>query len=340
MSIRLFRPFYQVVANALEDGSREIGTRGAELLQKLSERYDFDDPDTRIPFADVYQLLDAATEDTGDRCLGLHAAELVEPGDLDVVYYVASCSADFGQAVGTLARYFSLVNETAVASLQVQGERALWTFGTAEGVPGHQAATDYVLATTMLSSRRLLQIPDAVPLEVHFAYPLPEDTSEHERIFGAPLYFEAADNCMIFPAMALPLPLPGADSNLCAILQSHADRLLEELPSADRFTDRVRELLVGELRGGNPNIDNIAHKLTTSPSTLRRRLADEGTTHRELLDDVRRRLALRYLGQNELILSEIAFLLGFSHENAFRKAFRRWTGKSPAEFRQRGPLKP
>ena len=122
---------------------------------------------------------------------------------------------------------------------------------------------------------------------------------------------------------------------MCAILQSHADRLLEELPSADRFSDRMREMLVSRLRGGNPNLDYVAHKMGASPSTVRRRLAEEGTTHRELLDDVRRRLALRYLGQNELILSEIAFLLGFSHENAFRKAFKRWTGKSPAEFRQR-----
>lgn len=335
MSIRLFRPFYQVLLRAYEDTSRETGVKSAGLIEKLSERYDFDDPETRIPYRDVYRLLDAAIDDTGDPGLGLHAAELIEPGDLDVVFYVASCSADLSQAIGSLSRYFTLVNETAVVSLNVEGDRAAWIFRTADGVEGHLAANEYVLAATVISTRRLFQQEDGAPLEVHFTHPQPEDISEHRRIFRAPLRFDAADNCLFFPAGFLSVPLPGADSHLYAILKSHADRLLEELPSADRFTERVRELLVAELRGGNPNLDNIAHKLGTSPSTLRRRLADEGTTHRELLDDVRRRLALRYLGQNELILSEIAFLLGFSHENAFRKAFRRWTNRSPAEFRQR-----
>jgi AraC-like DNA-binding protein len=334
MSVRLFRPFYAAIAKAYRERGNSVGQSAAFLLQEQSERWNFADPETRIPYQEVYRLLDAAIADTADTQLGLHAAELIEPQDLHVLYYAASSCANLEQAAQTLSRYFKLVNESGVFGLRVDGDRAVWEFTTAPGVEPHYASTEYVLAATLISTRRMMKTEEGALIEVRFTHPRPADTREHERIFRAPLRFDAEENAFIFPAEFLQAPVPGADTHLCAILQSHADRMLAELPSTDRFGDQVRELVLAELRGGNPNLDRIADCLGASPSTVRRRLAEEGTTHRELLDDLRRRLALRYLEQDDLILSEIAFLLGFSHENAFRKAFKRWTGKSPAGFRK------
>ncbi len=334
MSIRLFHPFYKVLLQAYEDPNRKVGDRGVNLVAQLSERWDFDDPETRLPYGLVHELLQASIEDTGDPCIGLHAAELLEPQNFDVVYYACSCCSDLREAIDTLSRYFTLINETATLSLQVQGDTAIWTYQPREGIETHYAATDFVLACVQLTAWRIVGGREAGPLEVHFTYPEPEDTSEYRRIFHAPVNFGASHNGFLFPADFLDFPLPGADSHLRTILRSHAERLLQKLPRTDRFSDRVRELVVAELRGGSPGLEHIANKLAISARTLRRRLAQEGTTHRELLDGLRRDLALRYVGQEGLIVSEIAFLLGFSHENAFRKAFKRWTGKSPAEFRQ------
>jgi AraC-like DNA-binding protein len=114
--------------------------------------------------------------------------------------------------------------------------------------------------------------------------------------------------------------------------------MLAELPRAHSLTERVRELLAAQLPHG-PSLGQIARQVSMSERTLARHLEDEGTTYKALLEDLRRRLALRYVRRSELPFAEIAGLLGFSQAAAFHRAFRRWTGKTPLEYR-RGPLEP
>jgi AraC-like DNA-binding protein len=124
-----------------------------------------------------------------------------------------------------------------------------------------------------------------------------------------------------------------ANPGMRAAYELHASRLLEQLRPSDTLTSRVRQLLVEQLRAGNVGMDTIATKVAMSTSTLRRRLAEEGTTHTTLLDELRSELAEKYLTDPALAIGEIAFLLGFSHVTAFYNAFRRWRGTTPAEFR-------
>jgi len=123
---------------------------------------------------------------------------------------------------------------------------------------------------------------------------------------------------------------------LSATLEQHAERLLAALPEARTYATRVREHLVLALQAGEPTLHTVVVALRTSERTLRRRLAEEGVTFSDLLSDVRRELALRYLEDPRLSVDEIAFLLGFANGSAFRRAFRRWTGVSPSEKRALG----
>ena len=168
-----------------------------------------------------------------------------------------------------------------------------------------------------------------------FEHAQPEDLSEYARIFGQnKILFGMPHNGFVFAAELLSRPLPSADDKLHALIRKHADALVAELPRAQSFTQRVRELLLKELEGGNPSAVRIASALHMSGRTLTRRLEDEGTTFKDLLDDLRKSLSLRYVGSTDLGLSEIAFLLGFSQSAAFHRAFKRWTAQTPLEYRR------
>jgi AraC-like DNA-binding protein len=173
------------------------------------------------------------------------------------------------------------------------------------------------------------------PLRVELAHPGPEDRRAHEEIFRE-VRFGAGENVMWIHAAALELPHQTADRSLLAILTSHADALLSQLPARPRgVSERARAAIAEELPRGNPSAEGIARKLAISLRTLHRRLAEEGTTHGELVDDVRRAQALLHLASPRFSIGEISFLLGFAHPNAFHKAFKRWTRMTPMQYRER-----
>jgi AraC-like DNA-binding protein len=137
------------------------------------------------------------------------------------------------------------------------------------------------------------------------------------------------------PRSYLDHPVHGADPKLHVLIRSHAEALLAELPRAKSVTEKVREIVADELAGGSPNISVVARKLSTTSRTLARRLESEKTSFRLIVDDLRQKLALRYVGYSELPLSEVAFLLGFSQLSAFHRAFKRWSQETPLDYRRR-----
>jgi AraC-like DNA-binding protein len=178
-------------------------------------------------------------------------------------------------------------------------------------------------------------LPPAPLLEVELEYPRPEHASAIEAFFGVPCRFGSGRNALVTHVTSLDIPSKTADSRLHAVLARHAQDLVERTPRPARFSDRVRELVAQELNGGNPSLESIAARLKMSSSTVRRRLREEGITHRELTDDLRKQLAHRYLNDPELTVTQVAFVLGFSRLSAFTKAFQRWSGTSPAAYRRR-----
>ena len=128
-------------------------------------------------------------------------------------------------------------------------------------------------------------------------------------------------------------PLLAQNRDLFAYLDRHAQALQQKLDRAPSLAFRVRELLVERLRDGEPDQPSIARALGLSERTLQRRLSEENASFASLVDEVRADLARLYLGDPKLAIFEIAFLLGYSEPSAFNRAFKRWTGQSPSEFR-------
>ncbi|HTQ42103.1 MAG TPA: helix-turn-helix domain-containing protein [Polyangiaceae bacterium] len=168
-----------------------------------------------------------------------------------------------------------------------------------------------------------------------FAHAEPSSLEEHRRVFGDDLHFDAPRTELEMDPAVLARPVLSADPHLCALIERHAEALLQRLPSSGSLTDRARAALVEGLRWGRTEVAAVAESLRMSARTLQRRLSAEGTSYAELLDVLRRELALRYVADHTLSLSEVAFLVGFADQTTFHRAFARWTGRTPGAFRKR-----
>jgi len=125
---------------------------------------------------------------------------------------------------------------------------------------------------------------------------------------------------------------PSSDAALRQLLERYAADQLAKIPTSARFSQRVRACILSMLSLGNLTADSVAAEFNMSNRTLRRRLQEEHTSYQEILDEVRSELARHYLAKEKREIDEVAFRLGFSDPSAFTKAFRRWTGQTPADF--------
>lgn len=320
-SMRLAKPFADVL--------RRTPGFPAEILAPL----DAMDPDERIPIATLHALLDGAIQMTGDPDLGLRAAMAMNEGDYGALEYAARSAANVGEAISVFGRFMRLVNDALDFRLELEGDKAIVHLDSRVVLP--RSAADFQSAAFQVAERRYRPADLHPEYEVLFTHEAPAKLDVYREVFGpGQVRFSAPFNGFVFDRSYLQVPLPTADRKLHALLQRHAELLLAELPKAESVTERVRGLLAKQLSGGNPSVEQVASELHVSPRTLGRKLEHEGTTFKELLDDLRRRLALRYVGGHDLGLSEIAFLLGFSQTAAFHRAFKRWTGQTPLDYRR------
>jgi len=291
------------------------------------------EPEARLPHAVVIRLWEAAVRITGDRDLGLHAAEAIQPGDFGAIDYVARTSQTFGAGYARLARYYAVLNDGAELTLEILGDRAMLAhrLSYASGVP--RQISEYVLGCLLVVFRQATGL-DWRPLEVRFPHQEPADTSEHRRVFRAPLLFGYSRSELVIPRNLLDAPLLRADPALQSLVEMQVKGLMKSVPHAEAANDSLRRLLGEELCDGEPTLGLLAARLHMSSRTLHRRLSNENTTFRRVVSEVRRELAERHLREGKLAVAEIAFLLGFSEASAFHRAFKRWTGLSPHAYRR------
>jgi AraC-like DNA-binding protein len=305
----------------------------SELLQRVGiDERETTERDGYVPHSSLLAFLEAAVETTGDHALGPHAAEAVRPGDFHVLEYAAGSCDNLGDSMRCATRYLRLMHAGMLVWLVIEDDMAYLHFAAADGVVMSPVGIEFIVASFLMFGRRYTGM-NLRPVEVDFRHAGPTDSAEHERVFGGHVKFGASRNAMCFPAEALALPHAHADRTLREILVQHAEHLLSQVPHRPSFSQRVRELIAGELRGGNPGVEHIATKLNISARTLHRRLKYEGTTHKRLTDELRKNLAVGYLSERDISIGEISFLLGFSHPNAFHKAFKRWLGETPSQYR-------
>lgn len=293
------------------------------------------DSDARLPVDRLLRpLWYLAEELLHDPLVGLHAIQGISRQSFDVFSYVAAASPTMGEAAARAIRYFRLITDSGVYALEREGAAVWWCYRPADAATAacHQ---DSVFALTVcIAHLRLWLDPAFTPREVRFPFPELALSTELEAYLGAPIAYEA-DRCAFrFDASELERPQRLADPQLAAFLQRYAEDALGALPKVGNLSGRVREILARGLPDGQVSLSGVAKKLATSERTLQRGLRSENTTLKQIAEDLRRDLALDYLKRQGLSVSEVAYLLGFSETAPFFRAFKKWTGVTPGEYRQ------
>lgn len=299
------------------------------------------DPDNRLPFSQLVALYEQGARLTGDDAFGLHVGERTSVKMFDLVGYAVINSPTLGDALKRAVRYHSIWSDGAEFKLETDGRFVSLAYHYVD-LNGALCRQDSEMTMSLIVNfgRQVTGIDWALH-EVRFQHAQPADTSEHERIFRAQLSFDRPAAEIIFESEVLQLPLVEADPNLCAVLDRHAEELLAKLPRRGGLIDEVRTLLSQAVTGGgDASLEAIAQHLSISPRTLQRKLKEEHSSHQDLLDEMRRNLSARYLREPEMAICEVAYLLGFSEPSAFHRAFRRWTGMTPREYRLKAETRP
>jgi AraC-like DNA-binding protein len=295
------------------------------------------DPDARLGFAQVVRLYEAGSRLSRDAAFGLHVGECSHPAMFDVVGYITMNSPTVGAALQSLERYQRVWTDGSTLHLEVTGRQARIEYSYNIAAPGPEGRRHDCEATLSIVTRGLRAIAqeDWCPEAVAFEHGAPADMAEHVRVFRAPIRFGQRANALVLDAAMLDRRIPQADPALRAVLDRHADALLAVVPPAGRLSDRVRHVLGRALRGGVPGLAAVARELGMSARTLQRRLSDEGTSHQILIEEMRRELSIRYLQQPDMSISDVAYLLGFAEPSTFHRAFRKWTGVTPGDFKKK-----
>lgn len=325
-----------VASRALVGACRRLGIDPATLLERAGlSAASLDDPDGRIPAAAADAVWQAAFSAAGDPALALHAAEQTPFGAFRVLDYLAASGATLGDGIARVAAYFPLVDPRGALAVEDRGgDRVTVTFTSTVGSRLPPPAQEYTLAILAGRVRHLLS-PDWRPAEVHLAFPRPADVREHGRVLGAAPRFDAEVASLALSRMDWERPTSSSDPSLFAALDEHARRLLERAEAAP-LPDRVRAAIAADLPGREPSLAAVARRVALSPRSVQRRLADAGTSFAQAVDAVREERAQAFLRSGDVSLAEVSWLLGFSEQSAFTRAFRRWTGLSPTEWRRKG----
>ncbi len=320
-SVRLLWPF-----------ARLLGTdpRAAELLHELRLSPDDLVLDQRIACSTAFAALERAVAWLDDPQLGLRAAAYVDEGTFGVLERAASQAKDLGAAIDVMSRHLRVINEAAEVWRTVHGPLAYFRYTPL--LPHPPAANDLAIASSLSFMRRHCAARIEVR-EVWLMHARPDYADAYMTLLETPVRFLMPTNAIVFDANALERPMRTASPALAAAFERQATELSRGMAQRGRLAHRVRERLVAQLADGAIDMDSVARSLRQSTPTLRRKLQAEGASFSDILEEVRKEAAERYLLKTSTTVTEIARLLGFSHVRAFTRAFQRWTGKTPSEFR-------
>jgi AraC-like DNA-binding protein len=317
----------------IAQGAARFGLDPDDLLSEAGFREaELRDPDARIPIAKLRRLWAVIAQRVPDPAVGLLLAENRVMRDLGLVSYTVRLAGTLEESLRRLARYSQIVAEDLVVALRRREDRAEIELERAFLYDPIRPPVDFRLFA-LLSGFRIVTQRDLVPLEACFPYPAPADTATHRRLFRCPLLFGQKRPMIVLRGSDLNLPIATADETLLGYLDRLAEQARQELSRDDTTADGVRRVLWQEMADGSPAIGTVAARLGLSGRSLQRRLAEEGTSFKDVLDSFRRGVARHLLSERDVAVYEVAYLLGYSDPSAFHRAFRRWHGDSPRRFR-------
>lgn len=292
-----------------------------------------DNPHVRYSAKQGHLVWTRTSEMLSDPGFGLTIAQVWQPSDFHALGCAFMASTTLRDALNRLVRYNALVYDMVSYSVVERNDHAIVSYSTKHSELEEPAILEDTRWTVVLDACRRVYGADLDPLEVTFLHTEPDSAmDEFSGFFRCPVRFGEPVATMIFPAEILDRPLPASNRELALTLDRTLSEYLAKL-QRDDIVSRTKRVISDYLPSGNLTDKVVADALQMSPRTLQRKLAAEDTTFRKLVETVRQELAVSYLADARFTLVEISYLIGFSEQSSFSRAFKRWTGSTPQEFR-------
>ncbi|RLQ20867.1 helix-turn-helix domain-containing protein [Seongchinamella sediminis] len=317
----------------LIDLAEQAGCNRSQLLAGTSlASTGIDNIGARVEDSDFNRLAQNALTLTGNPALGMEMGMRMNLGAHAVLGQAFMTCRNLAEAIDLFLKYHHLLSANLEVGFEDDGRYCYLKVmeGGGHELPRHFGQESF-FAAVLNTIRGLLNMPD---LQVSLELPYPEPAHAHlyRDVFGEDLQFDAPLGRVIFPSELMQARLPSSNPALRALYEQECARLLADLEEDDSVAQQTLRLL-RKLEGQYPQMPTVARMLNLSARTYRRRLQQEQESFQELLDQVRAEHATRYLQNTRLPLSTIAYMIGFNDASNFRRAYQKWTGRSPRETR-------
>ncbi|MEM8560720.1 MAG: AraC family transcriptional regulator [Pseudomonadota bacterium] len=285
----------------------------------------------RVRDRDFAALTDNALKLTGDPALGLELGLHLNLSAHAVLGQAFMTCRDLGQVIDLFLKYYHLLAPAMHLEYEVvEGACVLTIVSSVSDLP--MEFTFELLGAGMLNTLRGLLNTQDLTLRLEAPYPAPAHVDRYHEVFGPNVRFNCVAARISFDEALLHTSLPLSNNALRQLYEDECARLLADMQEETSIAEQTLQLM-RKLEGQYPQMPQMAAMLNLSPRTFRRRLEEEQHSYQHLLDQVRAEHATRYLQNTRLPISNIAYLIGFNDASNFRRAYQRWTGKSPADVR-------
>lgn len=329
--------FFRLVADYLNEQDLNAG----ELLDLVGlPRTLADHPEGRVPFAAFSMLCREAAQRLDEPAFGVHVGARASPGHLGSHGYALMSCATGAELLEQHARYSALTNDAGYSVIERRDGEIIryWHSSLPQGQAFDPIQEDLLHASTVTLARAMVRRDDLNPNWVAFRHAAPQDVTAYESLFRCPIHFGSERSAMAVHAALAQLPLPHADPKLHRIMQDVCEQALQALDGANDpiWMQQARRRILESLQRGTVEIEEVATAAGLTIEAFKQALSKRDLSFRGLVDQLRHSLAIGYLRDPDLELVDVAFLLGFSEQSAFQRAFKRWTGKTPGDYRKPG----
>lgn len=318
---------------AIKSALDEQGLDSAALFQQAGLDIEaLKDPNARYPVPRTIRLWELAVEATGDEAFGLRVSRHIRETTFHALGYSLLASSTLKDACERLIRYFRIATDAYELAFEQEGDCHVLVIGVdSDSQTPTKEAID-AFAAVVIRMCRALYGEGFRPERVELERPEPGNRVPFDRSLRVEVDFVAPRNAIYINLETAQEPLETANPELARMNDEVVARYLAK-HSVTRIVDRVHALLVEQLPNGEPSQEGIAQSLHMSLRSLQRRLSDEGSSYKQVLNDTRRDLALSYIQDPDYSVGEITYLVGFFDASSFSRAFKRWTGQSPSAYR-------